>query len=82
MYGEARADVLSLESGCPRMGFYPITFQRRMKAGRIQVIQGGWDMGIARTDIGKSVGTLDGRPVVLSAQVSGPGAKSGSGHAQ
>jgi putative resolvase len=64
-----------LSQAAHKLGLHPITVRRWMKAGRMHIIQVGREVHIPRADIEKIVGTLDGRLVVLSARVSGPGHK-------
>ena len=55
------------------LGLHPMTVQRWIKAGRLQVVQVGREVHVPRSEIERIVGTGDGRLLVLYGRVSGRG---------
>jgi excisionase family DNA binding protein len=67
--------LLRVGAAAHELGLHPMTVRRWIKAGRIQVVQVGREMRIPRTEVGRVVGSLDGRLLVLYGRVSGHGQK-------
>ncbi|SRR6266516_6049671 len=67
--------LLRIGAAAHELGLHPMTVRRWIKAGRIQAVQMGREVRIPRTEIGRLVGKLDGRLLVLYGRVSGHGQK-------
>ncbi len=62
--------LLRIGAAAHELGLHPITVRRWIKAGRIQVVQMGREVRVARAEIERMVGKLDGRLLVLYGRVS------------
>src|SRR5712691_10945998 len=67
--------LLRVGAAAQELGLHPITVRRWSKAGRIQAVPIDREVRVPRAEIGRLVGKLDGRLLVLSGRVSGHGQK-------
>src|SRR5260370_14265105 len=67
--------LLRVSAAAHELGLQPITVRRWIKGGSIQAVRMGREVRVAPTEVGRLVGKIDGRLLVLYGRVSGHGEK-------